>query len=34
MFRYDDENRLAEEWVQTDFRSLLTSLGVTVTEVA
>jgi predicted ester cyclase len=32
VFRYDDEGRLAEEWVQTDYRSLLTNLGVTVTE--
>jgi predicted ester cyclase len=31
-FRYDDEGRLAEEWVQTDYRSFLTKLGVTVTE--
>ena len=31
-FRYDDEGRLAEEWVQTDYRSLLTKLGVTTTE--
>ena len=28
-FRYDDDDRLAEEWVQTDYRSLLTKLGVT-----
>ena len=33
-FRYDDEGRLAEEWVQTDYRSLLTKLGVTTTESA
>src|ERR1700731_674476 len=32
-FRFDDDSRLAEEWVQTDYRSLLTKLGVTVTEV-
>ena len=32
-FRYDD-GRLAEEWVQTDYRSLLTKLGVTTTESA
>jgi|GEM_PF-547840 len=32
MFRYDDDGRLAEEWVQTDYRSLLTNLGVTVSE--
>jgi predicted ester cyclase len=31
-FRYDDDGRLAEEWVQTDYRSLLTKLGVTTTE--
>jgi hypothetical protein len=31
-FRYDDEGRLAEEWVQTDYRSFLTKLGVTVAE--
>ena len=33
-FRYDDEGRLAEEWVQSDYRSFLTKLGVTVTESA
>jgi predicted ester cyclase len=33
-FRYDDEGRLAEEWVQTDYRGLLTKLGVTTTEFA
>ena len=33
-FRYDHEGRLAEEWVQTDYRSLLTKLGVTTTESA
>jgi len=32
-FRYDD-SRLAEEWVQTDYRSFLTKLGVTTTESA
>jgi predicted ester cyclase len=32
MFRYDDGGRLAEEWVQTDYRSFLTKLGVTTTE--
>ena len=32
-FRYHD-GRLAEEWVQTDYRSLLTKLGVTTTESA
>ena len=31
-FRYDDGGRLAEEWVQTDYRSFLTMLGVTTTE--
>jgi predicted ester cyclase len=33
-FRYDDDGRLAEEWVQTDYRSFLTKLGVMVTETA
>jgi len=33
-FRYDDDGRLAEEWVQTDYRSLLTKLGVTTAEPA
>ena len=33
-FRYDHEGRLAEEWVQTDYRSFLTKLGVTTTESA
>ena len=33
-FRYDHDGRLAEEWVQTDYRSLLTKLGVTTTESA
>jgi predicted ester cyclase len=33
-FRYQDDGRLAEEWVQTDYRSLLTKLGVTTTESA
>jgi predicted ester cyclase len=32
-FRYDD-GRLAEEWVQTDYRSFLTKLGVTTAESA
>ena len=27
-FRYDADGRLAEEWVQTDYRSLLVTLGV------
>jgi predicted ester cyclase len=31
-FRYDDEGQLAEEWVQTDYRSFLTKLGVTTAE--
>jgi predicted ester cyclase len=31
-FRYDDEGRLVEEWVQTDYRSFLTKLGVTVAQ--
>ena len=34
IFRYDDEGRLAEEWVQTDYRSFLTKLGVTTAEYA
>ncbi len=34
IFRYDDDGRLAEEWVQTDYRSFLTKLGVTSTESA
>ena len=33
-FRYHDDGRLAEEWVQTDYRSLLAKLGVTTTEIA
>ena len=33
-FRYDDDERLAEEWVQTDYRSFLAKLGVTATESA
>ena len=33
-FRYDDVGRLAEEWVQTDYRSFLTKLGATTTESA
>jgi predicted ester cyclase len=32
IFRYDDHGRLAEEWVQTDYRGFLTKLGVTTTE--
>ncbi len=32
-FRYDD-GRLAEEWVQTDYRSFLANLGVAATESA
>jgi predicted ester cyclase len=34
IFRYDDDGRLAEEWVQTDYRGLLVKLGVTTTETA
>ena len=34
IFRYDADARLAEEWVQTHYRSFLTKLGVTVTESA
>ena len=34
IFRYDDEGRLAEEWVQTDYRGLLLKLGVTTSETA
>ena len=33
-FRYDDRGQLAEEWVQTDYRSYLTKLGVVTTESA
>jgi predicted ester cyclase len=33
-FRYHDDGQLAEEWVQTDYRSFLTKLGVTTTESA
>jgi predicted ester cyclase len=33
-FRYHDDGRLAEEWVQTDYLSFLTKLGVTTTESA
>jgi predicted ester cyclase len=33
-FRYDDDGRLSEEWVQTDYRSFLAMLGVTATEAA
>jgi predicted ester cyclase len=32
IFRYDDEGRLAEEWVQTDYRSFVTKLGATTAE--
>jgi len=32
IFSYDEQSRLAEEWVQTDYRSLLTKLGVATTE--
>jgi hypothetical protein len=31
-FRYDQDGRLAEEWVQTDYRSFLAKLGVTAME--
>ena len=31
-FRYDNDGRLAEEWVQSDYRGFLIKLGVTVTE--
>jgi hypothetical protein len=31
-FKYNDDGCLAEERVQTDYRSLLTKLGVTVAE--
>ena len=34
IFRYDDDQRLAEEWVQTDYRGLLVKLGVMTTEAA
>jgi predicted ester cyclase len=34
IFRYRDDGRLAEEWVQTDYRSFLAKLGVTTTESA
>jgi hypothetical protein len=27
VFRFDADGRLAEEWVQTDYRSLLEKLG-------
>jgi len=33
-FRYHDDGRLAEEWVQTDYRSFLIKLGVTTREPA
>ena len=33
-FRYHDDGRLAEEWVQTDYRGFLAKLGVTTTEAA
>jgi predicted ester cyclase len=32
LFRNDDDGRLAEEWVQTDYRSFLAKLGVATTE--
>ena len=31
-FRFLEDGQLAEEWTQTDYRGLLTKLGVTVTE--
>jgi predicted ester cyclase len=31
IFKYENDGRLAEEWVQTDYRSLLTKLGVSTT---
>ena len=31
-FRYDEDGRLAEEWVHTGYRSFLAKLGVTATE--
>jgi predicted ester cyclase len=31
-FRFHDDGRLAEEWVQSDYRSFLTKLGVTSVE--
>jgi predicted ester cyclase len=34
VFQYDDEDRLAEEWVQTDYRSFLAKLGVTAEQSA
>ena len=34
VFRFDDEGRLAEEWVQTDYRSFLSKLGVIASEQA
>jgi predicted ester cyclase len=33
-FRYHHHGRLAEEWAQTDYRSLQAKLGVTTTESA
>ena len=33
-FRFGGDGRLAEEWVQTDYRSFLTKLGVATTESA
>jgi predicted ester cyclase len=33
-FRYAEDGRLAEEWVQTDYRGFLTKLGVKSTETA
>jgi hypothetical protein len=33
-FRYNDDVRLAEDWVQTDYCSFLSKLDVTTTEIA
>jgi hypothetical protein len=32
LFRYDDAGRLAEEWIQTDNRSVLRQLGAEVAD--
>jgi hypothetical protein len=34
IFRCDEDGRLAEEWVQTDYRSFLAKLGVIATQSA
>jgi antibiotic biosynthesis monooxygenase (ABM) superfamily enzyme len=31
IFRYDDDGRLAEEWIQTDSRLVLLQLGADAT---